>query len=374
MSSLRTLHVLALPHTTLTERDATCAYSQKVKKFVKMMGRQDARVVLYGPDLIECSPEEHVVISTQEDRERWGFEGPFDTVRTSFEWETERPYWRETNARITAALRERFGQRDIVCMTTAVQADAVQPVCGEGYKNPLAVEWAVGYEGYASPFRAYESYAWMHHVYGLWKWRNGNGKQFDRVIPNFFDPDEFIEPVDHPDDYLLYVGRFIPNKGVGVAADIARRAGRKLLVAGPGVTEWSKGRISCPEITIEGDVEYVGQVGYRERAELMSKAYALLVPTLYVEPFGGVAVEAMMCGTPVLASDWGAFTEIVTPDLGRRFRTLRDANQVLPELEGLSRLAIRKTAIERFSLDAVGPMFSEWFDALDTLWGAGFYE
>lgn len=376
----RTLHVLALPHTTLTERDSTCAYSQKVKKFVTMMRRQDARVVLYGPDLIECEPSEHVVVHTEEDRERWGFGGGYDTARGPFEWDTAQPYWQETNARMIAALRERLERRaqamrhrDIVCLVTATQHPVAEAVCGPGYNNPLAVEWAVGYEGWCSPFRAYESYAWMHHVYGLWGWRNGNGKQFDRVIPNFFDPDEFTDPADKPDDYLLFIGRFIPNKGVAVAADIARRAGRRLLVAGPGVTEWSEGTISCPEVTIEGDVHYVGQVGYQERATLMANAYAVLVPTLYVEPFGGVAVEAMMCGTPVLASDWGSFTEIVTPDVGRRFRTLRDADQALDEIADLDRSRIRTRAIGRYGLNAVGPQFTRWFDALDTLWQDGYY-
>lgn len=369
----RTLHVLALPHTTLTERDATCAYSQKVKKFVTMMRRQDARVVLYGPDEIECDPDEHVVVVTEEDRERWGFAGSFDTVRTPFEWDSGLPYWQETNGRMIDALRDRLGERDFVCMATATQAPVAQAACGPEYKNPLAVEWAVGYEGHASPFRAYESYAWMHHVYGLWQWRNGNGKQFDRVIPNFFDPDEFTDPVEEPDDYLLYIGRFIPNKGVSVAVDIARRAGRRLLVAGPGVTEWTEGRIACPEVAIEGDVHYVGQVGYQDRAELMANAYAVLVPTLYVEPFGGVAVEAMMCGTPVIASDWGSFTEIVTPEVGARFRTLRDADEAIEKVADLDRASIRRHAVDRYSLDAVGPRFTSWFDALDTLWADGFY-
>lgn len=369
----RTLHVLALPHTTLTERDATCAYSQKVKKFVTMMRRQDARVVLYGPDEIECDADEHVVVHTEADRERWGFGGGFDTVRAPFEWDATQPYWRETNARMISELLPRVGERDVVCMVTATQAPVAEAVCGPGYNNPVAVEWAVGYEGYASPFRCYESYAWMHHVYGLWQWRNGNGKQFDRVIPNFFDPSEFVEPVEKPGDYLLFIGRFIPNKGVAVAADIARRAGRRLVVAGPGVTEWDDRRISCPEVTIEGDLLYVGQVGYEDRADLMANAYAVLVPTLYVEPFGGVAVEAMMCGTPVLASDWGSFTEIVTPDVGRRFRTLRDADRALDELADLDRARIREQAIARFGLDAVGPRFAEWFDALETLWGDGYY-
>lgn len=185
-------------------------------------------------------------------------------------------------------------------------------------------------------------------------------------------PEEFLEPTGEHDDYLLFIGRFIPLKGVEVAADLARRSGRKLVVAGPGVTHYSEGLIEAPEVRIEGDVHYVGQVGYQARAALMSRAYAVLVPTLYLEPFGGVAVEAMMSGAPVVASDWGSFTEIVTPEVGRRFRTLRQGDQALEEVAELDRRRIRQSAIERFSLDAVGPRFTAWFDSLHTLWEEGY--
>lgn len=96
---MRTLHVVALPHTTLTERDSSCAYSMKVLKFVTMMMAQGFRVILYGPDLIECEPSEHVVITTESDRKRWGFEPGFDTVAAPFLWDASQPYWFEAKDR-----------------------------------------------------------------------------------------------------------------------------------------------------------------------------------------------------------------------------------------------------------------------------------
>lgn len=369
----RTLHVVALPHTELTEKDITCAYSMKVLKFVTMMRRQGFRVVLYGPDRIACEPDEHVVITTKKDRKRWGFgTNGFDTVSTPFLWEWNQPYWAEANTRATVALKERVQERDILCLVTSCQDPIAQEVAGPAYNNPITVEWAVGYEGVMAPFAAFESYAWMHHVYGLKQWRNG--RAFDQVIPNFFDPDDFLEPNGHRDDYLLYIGRFVQRKGVEVAAELARRSKRKLVVAGPGVTNWSRRRLEGAEVTIEGDLEYVGVAGFRERAELMSKAYAVLVPTLYIEPFGGVAVEAMLSGTPVVASDWGSFSEIVTPEVGRRFRTLKQGDEALDQVGQLERGRIRTTAVDRYGLDAVGVQFRNWFDQLDTLWGDGFYE
>jgi glycosyltransferase involved in cell wall biosynthesis len=118
----------------------------------------------------------------------------------------------------------------------------------------------------------------------------------------------------------------------------------------------------------------VGAVGYKERNELMGNAAAVLLPTLYIEPFGGVAVEAMLAGAPVVASDWGSFTEIVTPEVGARFRTLAQGAAAVQEVQALDRKKIRKSAIARFSQEAVGPQFMSWFDQLDSLWGKGWYE
>jgi glycosyltransferase involved in cell wall biosynthesis len=216
----------------------------------------------------------------------------------------------------------------------------------------------------------------MHHVYGLQ--RHVNGRAYDAVVPNFFDPADFIDPTVFKGapkaDYLLYIGRLVQRKGPHIAAAIAERMGLPLVVAGPGATSWDKGKIVYPEGEFSGDVEYVGVVGFRERAKLMARARAVIVPTLYIEPFGGVAVEAMLSGTPVVASDWGSFTEIVTPDVGMRFRTLRQGVEAVEYVSSLDPGAVRTAAVERFGLEAVGKRFMRWFDTLDTLWATGWYE
>lgn len=370
---MRTLHVVSLPHTTLTEKDASCAYSMKILKFVPMMQAQGCRVILYGPDLIECEPDEHVVITTEQDRRRWGFEPGFDTVKAPFLWDASQPYWFEANTRAIDALRESVQPRDYLCLIAGwAQQPIAHAVSGETYRNPITVEHGVGYEGVFTDFCAWESYAWMHHVYGLRK--IVNGRAYDQVIPNYFDATQFYATKKPSADYLLYMGRLVSRKGPHIALDIAERVGMPLVVAGYGATQVSEGVIVADEITLEGDVHYAGVADFKQRAELMSNAAAVIVPTLYIEPFGGVAVEALMSGAPVVASDWGSFTEIVTPAVGRRFRTLKQGAAAVKEARNLDRKKIRKNAIARYSLEAVGPMFSRWFDQLDTLWGKGWYE
>lgn len=370
---MRTLHVVALPHTTVTERDSSCAYSMKILKFVPMMQAEGCKVILYGPDLIECEPDEHVVITTEADRKRWGFEPGFDTVRAPLLWDASQPYWYEANIRATDALRERVSQRDYLCLIAGwAQQPIAHAIAGPKYNNPITVEWGVGYEGIFTDFCAFESYAWMHHNYGLQ--RIINGRAYDQVIPNFFDATQFYVSKKPSKDYILYIGRLVHRKGPHIAHEISKRLGMPLRVAGYGATEWVDGKkIVADEVTLEGKVFYEGNVGFKERAELMANAAAVVVPTLYIEPFGGVAVEAMLAGCPVIASDWGSFTEIVTPEVGGRFRTLAQGIEAFKHCRELDRSKIRKHAMKRYSLQAVGPMFTSWFDQLDTLWGEGWY-
>lgn len=375
---MRTLHVVALPHTTLTEKDATCAYSQKVLKFVTMMRGEGCRVVLYGPDEIECEPDEHVVLTTEADRLRYGYGGPtgYDTTKP-FLWDSGQAYWFETNHKAIDAMRERVHPRDYLCLVTSVQAEIADAIAGPKWNNPITVEWAVGYEGVDErAWSAFESYAWMHHVYGLRK--IVNGRVFDQVIPNFFDATQFSVTRKPSADYLLYIGRVILRKGPDIAGEIAARLGMPLVVAGPGGLQLERDHIiGVDDVHIQGDVTYVGSVGYAERNRLMQNAAAVIVPTKYVEPFGGVAVEAMLAGAPVVASDWGSFTEIVVEPFGKRFRTIRQGAEAVAALRRWTRgdrRNVRGYAMQHFSLEAVGPKFMRWFDQLDTLWGKGFYE
>jgi len=361
----------------MTEKDASCAYTQKALKFIPMMREQGCHVTLYGPDEIECDPDEHVVITTEADRLRWGYGGPkgYDTTKP-FLWTTDAPYWFEANTRAIDAMRERVRQRDYVCLATSTQGPIADAICGPQWNNPIAVEYGIGYEGVdMRAFHAYESYAWMHHVYG--KRDIVNGRAYDQVIPNFFDASQFSVAKKPANDYLLYIGRIIQRKGPHIAADIAKRVGLPLLVAGPGALEVSEGWIKgTDDVELDGDVHHIGPVGYQQRNELMQNAVATLVPTLYIEPFGGVAIEAMLAGCPVIASDWGAFTENVTPEVGWRFRTLKQGAAAVEQARSgvLDRKRIRKSAMRRFSQEAVGPMYTAWFDQLDTLWGKGWYE
>ena len=365
-----TLHVVALPHTSTTEVFSSCAYTQKIVRFGKMMRAQGYKTILYGSELNDAEYDDHVTVVEEHKRQEWFGVGPFNTVLTPLEWDQSKPYWRYANTRTVEALLERADDRDILCLTTGWP----QAPIANALPSLTVAEWAVGYEGVLPQSkRAFESSAWMHHVYGLQTERQG--RWYDTVIPNFFDRDDFPRLGRGDGGYLLYLGRLVHRKGVEIAWQIAQRTGRKLIVAGPGALEHRPGYIHAPEFELHGDpdqLEYVGEVRPAARAELIEHAHALLAPTLYLEPFGGVAVEAMLAGTPAITSDFGAFTETVEDGVtGFRFRTLAQAAQAVERAGSLNRHIVRQRTLARFSLEAVGPMFDRWFTDLDDLWDGG---
>ncbi len=358
-----TLHLLALPHTRVSSDFCGCAYTSKVLKFCRMMDGL-ADVVLYAPEGAEAPALETVEVIS--DAERVGIFGADDPNRL--------PAWPTNaeaglfNARAAPELMRRYEPGDLILLT----AGLTQAPIRELLPDATYCEPGVGYEGIATEFCAFESYAWRHHVYAK---RGINGRWFDTVIPNYFDPDEF-QLAEKPDDpYLLFVGRLIANKGATVALELATAAGLPLVVAGAGATQVSEGLIVADDVRLEGDVRYVGPVGVEDRAELMAGATALLAPTYYVEPFGGVAVEAMLSGTPAITTDWGAFVETVEEGVtGFRFATLADGVAAVALAAQLEPADVRARAIERFSLEAVAPEFLSWFERLALLRGRGWYE
>ena len=347
-------HVVSLPHTNTTLDFTACAYTEKVRKFCIMMKNLGDTVFLYGGEFNEAPCDEHIVCITEEQRLKAVGNNHYSAA--SFDWNL--PHWVEFNGNVIKGIQERLEHKDFICLITGY---ASKPIA-DAFPNELSVEFGIGYGGWFANYKVFESYAWMHACYGskVNDPHTLDGKFFDTVIPSYIDVDDFALQ-EEPDDYYLYIGRLTERKGYQIAVEVCKALGKRLVIAGQG-TPPSYG-------------EYVGVVGTEERSKLMGGAIATFTPTIYVEPFGTVAIEAMACGSPVISTDWGAFTETVVHGLtGFRCHTMQEFVDATEKVKTLDRPLISAYAKGRYGLDTVGLMYEEYFTRLQTLWGKGWYE
>ena len=148
----------------------------------------------------------------------------------------------------------------------------------------------------------------------------------------------------------MFLGRIAPLKGTHLAIDIARRTGLPLKIAGeiqPPFREYWEHQVAP---YVDGrQIQYVGEADFAAKNELLAHARAMLFPIQWDEPFGLTTIEAMVSGTPVLATRRGALPEIVTETSGALGDTLEELVSLRPGLDRLDPEAIRANVLERFT-------------------------
>ena len=346
-------HVVSLPHTQVTKAFSGCAYTEKVRRFCLMMASRGHEVILYAGEEVEASVAELVTCIFEDQREA----ATAGSHYTQASFDTNAPHWQIFNANVIRQMATRIDPHDFICL---IGGSAHKPIA-DAFPNHISVEFGVGYGGVFSKFRVFESYAWMHSIYSGWKNpTTADGQFFDTVIPGYLEPEMF--PLgDGQGDYYLFIGRLIERKGFNIAQEVCQRLGKRLILAGPG--EGS------------GYGEFIGSVGPEKRAELMGGAIATFAPTLYIEPFGNVVIEAQACGTPTITTDWGAFTETnINGVTGYRCRTLQEFIDAAENVKSLDRKAIRDRAVSLYSVDVIAKQYEDYFLKLSTLWDQGWYQ
>lgn len=382
------VHVLALSHTKVLRVYSACAFTNKCRLLSKMLHDRGHTVYLYAPQGSEAQCSELVPVLD---------EATFQQVHGGYDWRRDGFRLGRDNLAYAAfrdnAIREiaaRAQPGDVLCCTFGLDHQPITDAVSRLVPGIIVVESGIGYDHCFALNRVYESQAWLHFHLGKegrgldpsWQWV---------VIPNAYDLADYpwppftisekeceatrhlgpLGPSSHDPkwtpttslqpprwrkgDYLLFVGRPNPLKGLDIARDVARTVGLPLVTAGQGTPDQWEG------------THHLGVLSIEERAKWMAGARALLAPTQYVEPWGNVVVEAQLCGTAVICTDWGGFTENVVQGVtGFRCRTFAQFVHAAEHADEIRPLDCRRHA-EQCSLERIGARYENYFSDLLTL-------
>ena len=358
------LHLPAIPHTITSAAYSHCAFTGKVLRFPRMMMSVGYEVYHYGVEGSETDAVNIDLLSREEwedlRRQSYAELYPDREMRTQdFVGDLAHigtPLYREFNRRLRAALLEHYREGDLVCLPFGeAHKEAV-----EGF---LAVESGIGYPTSFLPFRIYESHAAKAWACGR---ENKSPHNYWFVCPNYYDVAEW--PFGVPTKPLVgYFGRICHIKGLDIVVEVARRFPHvDFVICGQGEDAYTG---QSP------NMRYQTPLHGRERGHFLSQLTCLLTPSLYLEPFCGVNVEAQLCGTPVIAPESGAFVETIEPKKsGLLCHTLADyCHGVQLALEGhFDRRYIRERA-QRYDMYEVAKQYDYAFRCLADLRREGWY-
>jgi hypothetical protein len=189
-----------------------------------------------------------------------------------------------------------------------------------------------------------------------------------RTIHHGYPKSQYTFSPAATDGYLAFLGRISPEKGLDRAIEIARQSGIPLRVAAKidrADKDYFEARI---EPLLKGPgVEFIGEIGESEKSEFLGGASALLFPISWPEPFGLVMIEAMACGTPVIAFPRGSVPEVVNHGVtGFVVETVKEAVAAVREIDTIDRGTVRAAFERRFSVDVMAKNYEHAYAQIQT--------
>ena len=355
-SEIFRFHLLGIAYGATRKDFSACAFVQKTRKGSNMLHKLGHEVYHYGHENSELDCTEHITVidnfvlqKTYGTSDHNGAPDGYtvdDLAFTTFDINTERE------------LRKRLQPGDFVLASFPHKRI---------YENiadlPVHfVEWGIGYPHTYADYRVYESNGWMHFHRGVE--HATDIKSYNEpdwccaVIPNYFDPDEFEYRADK-EAYLLFLGRVDLCKGIEITLETSKQTGIPLVIAGQNfLGDELYQMMHC-------DAEYVGVVGSDDRRELLSKAMAVICPSMYLEPFLGVHIEAGFCGTPIITTNWGAPVEYCKHGItGYRCHSGEQFLWAVENIHKIDPQACLDWATQNFSMDRISLSYHEYFQTL----------
>jgi len=218
------------------------------------------------------------------------------------------------------------------------------------YSRLIKTPMVTTIHGFSSPkiIPVYKKYNISNHYVSISNSDRSPDLDYIATVYNGINIDEFIFDRE-PEDYLLFFGRIHHDKGVFESIQIAKKSRRKLIISGL-IQDQEYFDTKVKPFINDDDIVYVGNSGPKQRLELLGKACALLHPVNFDEPFGLSVVEAMACGTPVIAFRRGSMPEIVLHGkTGFLVNSVDEAVKALTGIETINRNDCKEWVFSKFS-------------------------
>jgi glycosyltransferase involved in cell wall biosynthesis len=189
-------------------------------------------------------------------------------------------------------------------------------------------------------------------------------------------PPELLPFRDHSEDYVAFIGRVSPEKRVDRAIEIARRAGVELRIAAKvDAVDRQYFEAEIEPLMHQPGIHYLGEINEQEKASLLGGAKALLFPIDWPEPFGMVVIEAMSCGTPVVAWNHGSVPELIEDGAnGVIVDSVESAAAALRSVSAIDRRACRAIFEDRFTAERMARDYVAIYESLGQQSGRGLLE
>lgn len=204
--------------------------------------------------------------------------------------------------------------------------------------------------GFSSPLivPVYKKYNANTHYVSISRANRHPELHYIATVYNGIDTNDFTF-CSQPQDYLLFFGRIHPEKGTREAIELAKRCGKKIVIAGL-IQDMVYFETYIRPFIDNDKVVYAGNCGPQERNRLLGNASALLHLIQFDEPFGLSVVEAMCCGTPVIAFNRGAMPELILPGkTGFLVNDMQEAQDAVDNLPVINRIDCRQWSVSMFS-------------------------
>jgi glycosyltransferase involved in cell wall biosynthesis len=196
----------------------------------------------------------------------------------------------------------------------------------------------------------------------------GNIKGHWETVYNAIDFSQYeLNPKVSADAPLMFLGRLDRIKGAHTAIQVAKATHHRLIIAGnisPTAEDQAYFETAIEPHIDDNEVKYVGPLNDAEKNNWLGQSKALLFPIEWDEPFGMVMIEAMACGTPVIAFKRGSVPEVVEDGItGFIVTNAAGMQEKIAVIDGIDRIRCRRKAIERFNVDVIAGHYLQLFDA-----------